>query len=423
MTDKHPLMRTMLDAAIDVARPRNCLTPHLPSPPENGRLIIIGAGKAAAEMGRVAEAHYAGQCELTGMIATRHGYGMPLKHLELIEAGHPTPDEASARAADRALSIAASATPDDLVLVLLSGGASAILSAPVEGMSLADKQAATKALLQGGARISESNCVRRHISRIKGGRLARACNAPMITLAISDVPGDAPENIGSGPTVGDTSTLADAKRIIDQLGISVPQSVTDALNNDANETRLPSDPAFANNKYTIVARPAAAIEAARQAALSKGFEVDVLGDDLEGEARTVAADHMAKARIALERGERKIILSGGELTVTVTGNGRGGPNQEYALASAILLDGLPGVHLLAADTDGSDGGDGATDDPAGAEVHPSTLANARKQGIDAQRFLDNNDAMTFFSRIDDLIVTGPTQTNVNDLRIVLIDPK
>jgi glycerate 2-kinase len=425
--DARAHLLALYEAAVDSARPEICLPPHLPAPPASGRLIVLAAGKAAGAMAAAAERHYRDseawrEGRISGIAVTRHGYAAPLERFTLIEAGHPVPDAGSRRGAQALLDAAAEAQEGDLVLLLLSGGGSALLAAPVDGVSLEDKQAVTRALLRSGAPIDEINTVRRHLSRIKGGRLARAAfPAPCLTLAISDVPGDDPAAIASGPTVPDPSTLADARHVLAHYGITPPTSVSEALQNPANETPKPDDPVFARARYTLIATPAQALERAAEAARARGIAPHLLGSDLEGEAREVAAEH---ARLALSQPRAMrplVILSGGELSVTVTGNGRGGPNQEYALALAIALQGAPGIHALAGDTDGADGGLGAADDPAGALVAPDTLERARAAGLDAQAYLTNNDATGFFERLGGLLVTGPTRTNVNDFRAILVE--
>ena len=421
------LLDRLLERAIQAAQPAEVVPPALPPAPDTGRILVVGAGKAAAAMALAAEAHYGDlgfDAQLYGAVATRHGYGLRTRLLQVMEAGHPVPDADSEKAALQALQLAGNAGPSDLIVVLLSGGASAIWSAPATGLTLANKQATTRALLKSGARIHDVNCVRKHLSRIKGGRLARSAGgAQIVTLAISDVPGDDPAVIGSGPTVADPSTLEEARGIVATLGQGVPASVRAALADSANETVKPGDPALARTRYTIVAAPRLSLAAARAAAETLGYEVVLLGDALEGEARDVAAQH---ARLALEMrassGRPLALLSGGELTVTVRGNGRGGPNQEYALALAIALQGAPGISAIAADTDGADGGSGAVDDPAGAIVLPDTLVRARARSLDARAHLADNDSTGFFASLGDLVVKGPTQTNVNDFRAILIQP-
>jgi hydroxypyruvate reductase len=412
--------------AIAAAHPSTCLPAHLPPPPSNGRLILLAAGKAAGSMTEVAERHYldAGfpASRLVGLAVTRHGYGRPTKQIEVVEAGHPVPDAAGLAAAQRTLEIADSATADDVVLVLMSGGASANWIAPADGLSFADKQDVTRALLRSGANIGEMNTLRKHLSRIKGGRLAkRAQPARVITLSISDVPGDDPAVIGSGPTVPDPSTLADARAIVAKYKLALPDTVARPLNDPANESPKPGDPAFANTEYKLIARPADAFRAAEAAVRKAGYEPVMLGDRVEGEAREVAADHARRALSLQKEGRRAVILSGGELTVTIRGQGRGGPNQEYALALAAALNGAPGIAALAGDTDGTDGGGGSATDPAGARVDPTTLERAKGLGLDPAAFLANNDSTGFFSTLGDLVETGPTCTNVNDFRAIVVD--
>ncbi|MEQ8823289.1 MAG: glycerate kinase [Filomicrobium sp.] len=414
------------NAAVATAHPSSCVPPALPDAPENGRIIVVGAGKAGAAMAQATERHYIakGQADkISGLVSTRHGFGLPTEILEILEAGHPVPDENSISGARRALELASSAGPEDLVLCLMSGGASALWAAPVDGVSFEQKQALTKDLLKSGARISEINCVRKHLSRIKGGRLAAAATGKeLVTLAISDVPHDHPDAIGSGPTVGDTTTLAQAREILERYGVEPPAEIVAALNNPANETPKPGSDALNRAKFILAARPIASLETAAKLAREAGYRVDILGDSLEGEARDVAAFHAEMALVARQRGEKLALMSGGELTVTVRGNGSGGPNQEYALGLAIALDGADGITGIACDTDGTDGGIGKADDPAGALVLPDTLLRASEKNVDAVTFLQNNDSTGFFRQIDDLVMPGPTQTNVNDFRVVLVDP-
>ncbi len=420
------LLMTLYDAAWTTAHPRTCVPPHLPQVPTNGRIQIIGAGKASAAMAQATEQHYlaAGQkASVSGFVTTRHGFKLPTHHIEIIEAGHPVPDENSILGAARAIEAAKAAGPNDLVLVLLSGGASALWAAPVAGVAFDAKQRLTKQLLRSGAPISEMNCVRKHLSRIKGGKLAAAVYpARLLTLAISDVPGDHPDEIGSGPTVGDRSTLADARAVLAKWKITPEAEIAAALSDDANETVKPGDPRLSSSTYEIVAAPKASIEAAAAVARKAGYRVIMLGDSLEGEARDVARDHAAMALAHKAKGERVAIMSGGELTVTVRGTGAGGPNQEYALSLVDALAGAPGISALAGDTDGTDGGAGSASDPAGAIVLPSTYARAHAKNLNPATFLANNDSTAFFRDVDGLILCGPTQTNVNDFRVILVDP-
>jgi glycerate 2-kinase len=419
------LLESLFRTAVAAAHPSQCLPPNLPEPPPRGRLIVLAAGKAAGSMTEAAEAHYLGRVpedRLTGIAVTRHGYGRPTRKIAVVEAGHPVPDEAGLKGTERALNLAEAANADDLVLVLLSGGASANWIAPASGITLAEKQAVTRALLRSGAAIGDMNTLRKHLSRIKGGRLARlAYPAKVTTLAISDVPGDDPSVIGSGPTVPDPTTLEDARNIVRRFSLDLPAAVGKALNDPSNESPKPGDKVFAGSTYRIVARPADALKAAQARAEAASFETIVLGDRLQGEAREVAAEHARLARDISVQGRRVVVLSGGELTVTLRGNGRGGPNQEYALALALHLDGAPGVSALAADSDGTDGGSGRPDDPAGAFVDPTTSARARAAGLDPAAFLADNDSTGFFNGIGDLFIPGPTFTNVTDFRAIVID--
>ncbi len=422
--------RTFLESlfytAVAAAHPSTFLAKHLPPPPR-GKLIVLAAGKAAGSMAEAAERHYLDALHLSasrmvGTAVVRHGYGRPTRVVMMIEAGHPVPDATGLQAAEHALAFADAATSNDLVLVLMSGGASANWIAPAAGVSFADKQAVTRALLRSGAAIGEINTVRRHLSRIKGGRLARRAHpARIATLAMSDVPGDEPSAIGSGPTVPDPTTLADARAIVARYGLELPASVTRALDDPANETPKPGDPVFANAQFTIVARPVDAMRAAEQAVRAAGYDCIALGDRLEGEAREVAAAHARLARELQGQGRRAVILSGGELTVTIRGKGRGGPNQEYALALAVALAGTTGIAALAADTDGTDGGGGSANDPAGAFAASDTTARAKALGLDPAAFLADNNSTGFFTQLGDLLETGPTFTNVNDFRAIVVD--
>lgn len=413
--------------AVRAAHPSSCLLRHLPAPPRGGRLILLAAGKAAGSMTEVAEHRYLDELgvplsRLTGLAVTRHGYGRPTRIVPVVEAGHPVPDAEGLAAAEKTLSLADSAEAGDLVLVLISGGASANWIAPAPGLTLAQKQDVTRALLKSGASIGEINTVRKHLSRIKGGRLAaRAQPAPVVTLAISDVPGDDPAIIGSGPTVSDPSTLADARSIIARYHLTVSDAVTRALNDPENESPKPNERLFENVRFELIARPADAFRAAADAVRATAYDCVFLGDGIEGEARQIAAQHAQLARDLQSQGRRAVILSGGELTVTIRGNGHGGPNQEYALALAIALDGTGGIAALAGDTDGTDGGVGQADDPAGAYVDGTTTGRGRQLGLDAAAFLANNDSTGFFTRLGDLVAPGPTFTNVNDFRAIIVD--
>ncbi len=410
--------------ATAAAHPATCLAPHLPKPGA-GRLIILAGGKAAGSMAEVAENFYLQHMpadRIEGIAVARHGYARPTKHIEMIEAGHPVPDGASFAAAERTLSLAASAREGDLVLALMSGGASANWVAPAPGIAFAEKQAVTRALLRSGANIGEMNTVRKHLSRIKGGRLARAAHpARVVTLAISDVPGDDAAVIGSGPTVPDPSTLAQARAIVARYKLELPANVARALNDPENETPKPGDPIFARTEFKLVARPADAFVAANKAARAAGYETILLGDRVEGEAREVAAAHARLARDLQAQGKRAVILSGGELTVTIRGKGQGGPNQEYALALVTALEGTRNIAALSGDTDGTDGGGGSADDPAGAFADGESASRARAKGLDPAAFLADNNSTGFFTKLGDLLQTGPTFTNVNDFRAVVVD--
>jgi glycerate 2-kinase len=412
--------------AVAAAHPASCLPPLLPPPPV-GRLILLAAGKAAGSMAEVAEGFYLDRLNLDperlcGIAVARHGYGRPLQIVTMIEAGHPVPDGAGLDAALRALEFADGATASDLVLVLMSGGASANWIAPVAGVTFADKQAVTRALLRSGATIGEINTVRKHLSRIKGGRLARyAYPAKLVTIAISDVPGDDPSAIGSGPTVPDPTTLTQARAIVAKYRLDLPTSVTAALTDANNESPKTGDPVFADSQFVLAARPADSLRAAEAAVRAAGYECMSLGDRVEGEAREVAAAHAKLARELRAKSARAVILSGGELTVTIRGQGRGGPNQEYALALAMGLAGMPAVAALAGDTDGTDGGAGAASDPAGALLDGQTVARAQALGLDPAAFLADNNSTGFFAALKDLLSTGPTYTNVNDFRAIVVD--
>jgi hydroxypyruvate reductase len=427
MTDRRPLLRALYDAAVAAAHPDVVLAHHL-RPVPKGRVICLAAGKGAAAMAASAEKHYLDALELepsrlVGIATTRHGHGVPTRRIRVVEAGHPMPDQAGLRGADDTLMLAATAEADDLLLVLLSGGGSANWIAPAEGITFEQKQKLTRALLRSGAPIGEVNTVRKHLSLIKGGRLARAGQraAEIVTLAISDVPRDDPSAIASGPTVPDPTTLADARAIVAKYKLEVDDAIRAALENPANESCKLGDAAFARATFELIARPRQSLDAAIKLARDAGYETIDLGADLEGEAREVAADHARMALNARAQGKRVAILSGGELTVTVRGNGRGGPNQEYALALADLLKDTPDISALAGDTDGADGGAGSASDPAGALIDATTFAKMKAQGLDPRAYLANNDATTFFAATGDLLQTGPTLTNVNDVRVILVD--
>jgi glycerate 2-kinase len=425
--DRRALTREIFGAAVAAAHPARRLAAHLPPPPK-GRIVLLGAGKAAGSMIAAAEAHYLDTLglppeRLAGLGVARIGYGAPTRVARVIEAGHPVPDQAGLDATRRVMELASAAGPDDLVLALLSGGGSANWIAPAGALTLAEKQLVTRAMLRSGAAIGEINCLRKHLSRIKGGRLAAlAAPARLVTLAISDVPHDDPSAIASGPTVPDPTTLADALAIVAKYHIDLPASAHALLADPRMETPKPNDPVFRNSTFEIVARPADSLVSAAEVARGAGYEVMDLGANVEGEAREVAAAHAGLAKQALAAGRRVAILSGGELTVTIAGKGRGGPNQEYALALAIALDGADGVTAIAGDTDGTDGGGGAATDPAGAFADGTTAARARAIGLDPAAALADNDSTGFFEKTGDLLTPGPTLTNVNDIRAILVDP-
>jgi hydroxypyruvate reductase len=415
----HPLLQKLFDAAMAAADPYDLLAAHLPPPPR-GRTLVLGAGKAAARMAEAVERHWQG--ELSGLVVTRYGHGAPTRHIEVIEAGHPVPDAASEDAARRMLEAAGGLGPDDLVLCLVSGGGSALMSLPAPGITFEEKRALNKELLRCGAPIGEMNRVRRHLSAIKGGRLALACHpARVVTLVVSDVPGDDPAVVASGPTVPDGSTGEDALAILAKYGIAVPDHVRAVLLDPQLAAPLPDDPRLAGNSTHVIVTAQQALDAAAAAARAAGYEPLVLSSSMEGEAREVALVHASIARQVLQHGQPLrapcVLLSGGETTVTVRGQGRGGRNAEFLLALAVALDGLAGVHAIAVDTDGIDG----TEDNAGAWLAPGTLARARTLGLDARTHLLDNDGYGFFQALGQLVVTGPTRTNVNDLRAIVIE--
>ena len=456
-TDPARLLSTLFEAMVAAADPARLLPGRLPHPPR-GRTVVIAAGKAAAAMARVVEEHWRG--ELSGLAVTRYGHGIPCNSIEVIEAGHPLPDSAGASAAERALALVKDLSADDLVLVLLSGGGSALLTLPAPCLDLEDLRQVNGELLRSGAPIGEINCVRKHLSAIAGGRLAAAAwPAEVVTFAISDVPGDDPAVIASGPTVGDPSTFAQALEIVARYGLHVPEPVRRHLEDARDETPKPGDPRLARSRLVLLATPAVALDAAASAAREAGLEPLVLGADIQGEARVVAAEHAALVRDLQQSGaggqrplERRplLILSGGETTVTVRGGGRGGRNTEYLLALALALEAeedreagaaaqagdnpdagsapwagraadagrgrAPSVYALAADTDGIDG----SEDNAGAFLYPDTLARARAAGLDPAGSLAANDSYGFFATLGDLLVTGATRTNVNDFRAILV---
>jgi len=415
------LLRAAFDAAVASAMPDHCLPPFLPEPPP-GRTVVLGAGKAAAAMALAVEQRW--QAPLEGMVVTPPGHGAPCSRVEVIEAGHPLPTAAGEAAARRMLEIVAGLGQDDLVLCLLSGGGSALVPLPVEGLVLAEKQALTRDLLRCGATIAEINCVRRHLSLIKGGRLAAASHpARVVTLAISDVPGDAPVDIASGPTVADPTSCTDAIEVLDRYRISVPPAVRAGLERGLFESVKPGDPRLIGTRFEIVAFARTALDAAAQAMRSRGLAVRILSDRLEGEAREVgrllAREARRAATDAARQGAPLVLLSGGETTVTVRGSGKGGRNVECLLGFGLAAAGAPGVFALMADTDGIDG----SEPVAGAVWYPDTAARAAALGLDPQDFLERNDAHSFFAALGDSLVSGPTRTNVNDFRAVLVLPE
>ncbi|MGH1481905.1 MAG: glycerate kinase type-2 family protein [Geminicoccales bacterium] len=412
------LLRKMFDAAIDAADPAKLIKAYLPEKPK-GRTIVLGAGKAAASMARAIEDHADGPIE--GLVVTRYGHSVECQHIDVVEASHPVPDEAGKAAAERILNLAEEAGPDDLVLCLMSGGASALLSLPANGISLDDKQALNRRLLECGADITQMNTVRKHLSAIKGGRLAAAAHpARVISLLISDVPGDDPAVIGSGPTVADPSSFADALAIIEQFGITEPRSVIDHLNAANDETPKPGDNRIVDAETHVIAAPQASLEAAVAVALDHGVQPLVLGDAIEGEARDVAKVMAGIAQQVRRHAQPAIppcvLLSGGETTVTLHGKGKGGRNSEFLLALAVHLNGADNVYALAADTDGIDG----SEDNAGAIIDPDTLRRAQELDMDAKAYLADNNGYGFFDKLGDLVKTGPTLTNVNDFRAIVV---
>ncbi|MBO9575946.1 MAG: glycerate kinase [Sphingobium sp.] len=404
---RRALLEGAFQAAVAACKRPEAIIHALPERPK-GRVLVIAAGKGAVPMAQAVEAHWP---DVTGIAVTRTGYGGPLKSIELIEARHPVPDEAGLQAAARCLALAESAGEDDLLLVLLSGGASALLAAPEPPLDLDGKKALTSALLKSGASIGEINCVRRHLSRIKGGRLAAAAfPAQVVTLAVSDVVGDVPTDIGSGPSVPDPTSIADAQAILVRYGIADPGGWSESVK--------PGDARLARSSFEVVVRPDDALAAAARYLEDNGYAPIVLDAEATGEAREVARTHAEAAMRARGVGNPAALLSGGELTVTVTGTGSGGPNQEYALALAVELRGIAGVAALAADTDGVDG----NCDVAGAYIDGDTALELTDASVDPAEALADNDAGGALGEIGNLFVPGPTLTNVNDLRIILVDP-
>jgi len=417
--DPRKLLLALFDAAVAAAQPALCLPPHLPPRPK-GRTLVIGAGKASAAMARALEDHWDGPLE--GLVVTRYGYAVPCRRIEIVEAAHPVPDAAGLRAAQRIVDKVSGLTADDLVIALISGGGSSLLVAPAPGLTLADKQSVNSALLKSGATISEMNCVRRHLSALKGGRLAAACHqARLVTLLISDVPGDDPIDIASGPTVADPSSCADALAIIDRYRIDVPSAVRAVLESRQAESIKPGDPRLAGSETRMITAPQVALEAAARVARDAGITPYILGDSLEGEARDLGKALAGIARQVAVHGQPFtppcVLLSGGETTVTMKGNGRGGRNVEFLLSLGVALGGLAGVHAIAGDTDGVDG----ADEIAGALLAPDSLERAWAQSMNPRASLDNNDGHGFFQALGDSVVTGPTLTNVNDFRAILIE--
>ncbi|MBS0611143.1 MAG: glycerate kinase [Proteobacteria bacterium] len=429
--DPQAFLLDLFRVAVQSAQPSHSMAPHLPPVPK-GRTLVLGAGKAGGSMAQALEALWPQDAPLSGLVVTRYHHIPPrpeglAQRIELVEAAHPVPDAAGLAAAERILALTQGLTEDDLVLCLISGGGSALLTLPADGIDLAEKQRINKALLESGAAIAEMNCVRKHLSRIKGGRLAAACHpAKVVTLTISDVPGDDPSIIASGPTVPDASSCADALAILDRYQIGVPDAVRAALATGALETPKPGDARFAGHEVHLIATPQQSLEAAAEAARAAGIAAHVLSDEIEGESREVGKVHAALARAVAQRGapfaRPCVILSGGETTVTIrprqpgAPKGRGGRAGEFCMGLAQALQGQAGVWALAADTDGIDG----VEDNAGARVGPDSLARAARQGLRISDHLDRNDAYGFFEPLGDLVFTGPTNTNVNDFRALLI---
>ena len=423
MTPRH-LLRALFDAAIASAQPAAAVPAHLPDQASvKGKLVVIGAGKASAAMARAVEDHWQGPAEkLSGLVVTRYGYSLPCQRIEIIEAAHPVPDAAGLKAAERIKAVVQGLSPDDLVLCLISGGGSALMPLPIEGLTLEHKQEVNRALLACGANISEMNCVRRHLSAIKGGRLAAACHpARVITLLMSDVPGDHMVEIASGPTVGDATTCADALAIVDRYRIDLPPEVREVLTSGRGESIKPGDARLARNEVKMIATPQMALEAAARVAEQAGYRAHILGDAIEGEARDVGKVLAAMALQVAQRAQPFkapcVLLSGGETTVTVRGKGRGGRNVECLLSLAATLGGHARIHALMGDTDGVDG----MEDIAGAMLYPNTLERAWGKNMPVLQYLENNDGHSFFTALGDSVITGPTLTNVNDFRAIFID--
>jgi len=419
--DPRDFLRALFDAALAAADPHRIVPANLPPRPK-GRTVVVGAGKAAAAMARAVETHWDGPLE--GLVVTRYGHAVPCERIEVVEAAHPVPDLAGRRAAERILELVGGLGEDDLALCLISGGGSALLALPAPGLTLEDKQAVNKALLRSGADIAQMNCVRKHLSAIKGGRLAAAAApARVVSLLISDVPGDDPATIASGPTVPDPTTFAEAREILARYSIDPPAPVRAYLEAAQAESPKPGDQRLARAETRVIARPQDSLEAAAATARAAGVTPVILGDAIEGEAREVARVMAGIAQQVARHGQPAappcVLLSGGETTVTVRGGGRGGRNAEFLLALAVALNGAPGIHAVACDTDGIDG----TEDNAGALIGPDSLARARAAGLDPKARLADNDGYSLFAGTGDLLVTGPTLTNVNDFRAVLVLPE
>ncbi|AMP01282.1 hypothetical protein CAter10_3823 [Collimonas arenae] len=412
----------MYQAAVDAVSASKCLPEYLariPAPSGKGRTLVIGAGKGAAAMAKAVEDNWQG--DISGLVVTRYAHGADCKRIEVVEASHPVPDEAGRKAAARMLDMVQGLTADDLVLCLISGGGSALLALPADGISLEQKQAINKALLRSGATIFEMNCVRKHLSAIKGGRLALACApARVVTLMISDIPGDDPGIIASGPTLADPTTCAEALAVLRKYNIETPEAIRKHLESGAGETPKPGDPRLERNQHYVIATAQDALEAAAGVATAAGLTPHILSDEMEGEARDIGLAHAALARQISRRGQPFskpcVVISGGETTVTVRGTGRGGRNAEFLLSLATALDGFPDIHAIACDTDGIDG----SEDNAGAIYQPDSMRKAAELGLRPRAMLDNNDGYGFFSALGDLVVSGPTRTNVNDFRAILI---
>ena len=411
MSSEIDFLTELFHVAVETAHPSSCLAPFLPKPPR-GQTGVVGAGKAAASMAQAVEKHW--PATLSGLVVTRYGHAVPCKRIEVWEAAHPVPDETGIRAAKQMIDMVRPLGTDDLVLALISGGGSALLTLPAHGISLEDKQTINSALLKSGANIYEMNCVRKHLSAIKGGRFATYCvPAAVRCLMISDVPGDDPSTIASGPTVGDETTREQALRILEQYNIKITTSIRTHLESTHSETPKPDDPVFSRVSNIVIATAADAFAAASTLARQRKVDTKVLGDDLQGEAKELGRAH---AKLAMRETHRVLLLSGGETTVTVTGTGHGGRNVEYLLAMAIELEGATGTYALAADTDGVDGSEAN----AGAVLTPTTFARARAKNLNPRDYLNNNDAYSFFAELGDLLTTGPTLTNVNDFRAIYV---